>query len=224
MSTLSTLSTPNFRHHLVKMLLYVNTHIKANINWKGILLFFFSVLVSPAFPQNYNFRNFNSEDGLAQSFVYSVIQDMHGYLWVGTGNGVSRYNGFKFENYLTIDSSADNVVNCSISDGEYLWFGQMNGVLSCYNGKIFYKVNMPHPNVNGLTHFAKSPDGVVWASTYSDGLLKLDKDSGVIKHNLFRDQTIILSFEFIDGSDILVGPNTGLLYCRLKGLGEIEII
>ncbi len=224
MSTSGTLSTPNSGHYLVKMLLSVKTHIKANIKWIGILFFFSTVLVLPAFPQNYNFRNFNSEDGLAQSFVYSINQDTHGYLWVGTGNGVSRYNGFKFENYLTADSSADNVVNCSISDGEYMWFGQMNGVLSCYNGKKFYKVKMPQPDVSGLTHFAKSPDGMIWVSTYSNGLLKLDKDSGVIKQKLFKNQTIVLSFEFINESYVLVGTNTGLLFCRLKGLGEIEII
>jgi ligand-binding sensor domain-containing protein/serine phosphatase RsbU (regulator of sigma subunit) len=221
---MSTLSTPNSGHHLVKMLLSVKTHVKTNINWIGIIFFFSTVLVIPAFPQNYNIRNFNSEDGLAQSFVYSINQDTHGYLWAGTGNGVSRYNGFKFENYLTADSSADNVVNCSISDGECMWFGQMNGVLSCYNGKKFYKVSIPQPDVNGLTHFAKSPDGMIWVSTYSNGLLKLDKDSGVIKQKLFKDQTIVLSFEFINESYVLVGTNTGLLFCRLKESEEIEMV
>jgi ligand-binding sensor domain-containing protein/serine phosphatase RsbU (regulator of sigma subunit) len=52
----------------------------------------------------------------------------------------------------------------------------------------------------------------------------LNKDSGVIKHNLFKGQTIVLSFEFINESDLLVGTNTGLLYCRLKASGEIEIV
>ena len=65
---------------------------------------------------------------------------------------------------------------------------------------------------------------MTWASTYSDGLLKLDKDSGVIEHNLFKDQTIALSFEFINEKDILVGTNTGLLLCRLTESGNIEIV
>ena len=206
------------------MILSLKIHMITFLNRKEILFFLFSVITCHAFSQDYNFRNFNSEDGLAQSYVYSITQDMHGYLWVGTGNGISRYNGFKFENYLNSDSSADNVITCSIDDGEYMWFGHMNGGLSCFNGKKFQKINIPQSNVSGLTHFAKSPDGMVWVSTYSDGLLKLNKDSGVIKHNLFYNQTIILSFEFIDESDLLVGTNTGLLHCRLKGSGEIEII
>jgi ligand-binding sensor domain-containing protein/serine phosphatase RsbU (regulator of sigma subunit) len=224
MSTTGTLDDTKPGNCIVTMILLSNIHVKPSLNRIGILLFFFSFLTSHAFPQDYNFLNFNSEDGLAQSYVYSIIQDLHGYLWVGTGNGVSRYNGFKFENYLNSDSSADNVITCSISDGEYLWFGHMNGGLSRFNGKKFQIVNIPQPNIGGLTHFAKSPDGMIWVSTYSDGLLKLDKDSGVIKHNMFKDQTIVLSFEFIDESDILIGTNTGLLYCKFKTSGEIEIV
>jgi ligand-binding sensor domain-containing protein/serine phosphatase RsbU (regulator of sigma subunit) len=194
------------------------------INWKGILLFFFSVLTNHAFPQDYNFRNFNSEAGLAQSYVYSIIQDVQGYLWVGTGNGLSRYNGFIFENYTTSDSLGDNFITCGIRNGESLWFGHMNGRLSYFNGKKFHTVNVPQPIVSQITHFAKSPNGSIWVSTYADGLLKLDTETGVVKHNLFKDQVFIISFDFLDEGELLVGTNTGLLYCRLKESGEIEII
>jgi len=199
-------------------------HKKAYLKWKGILLLFFSALTCHAFSQDYNFRNFSSEDGLAQSYVYSIIQDVHGYLWIGTGDGLSRYDGFTFLNYRTIDSLAGNFITCGISDGEYLWFGHNNGLLSCFNGKKFHTVNVPQSNGSSVTQFAKSPDGQIWVSTYSDGLLKLDKDSGVLSHNLFKDQTIIISFDFLDENELLVGTNTGLLYCRLKEPGEIEII
>src|SRR5665648_1160805 len=93
-------------------------HKKAYFKWKGILLLFFSALTCHTFPQDYNFRNFRSEEGLAQSFVYSIIQDVHGYLWIGTGDGLSRYDGFTFLNYGTIDSLADNFITCGIRDGD----------------------------------------------------------------------------------------------------------
>jgi ligand-binding sensor domain-containing protein/serine phosphatase RsbU (regulator of sigma subunit) len=192
--------------------------------WKGILLLLFTVLTNHAFTQSYNFRNFNSEDGLAQSYVYSIIQDVHGYLWIGTGNGLSRYNGFKFENYGTGDSLADNFITCSISDGESLWFGHMNGRLSCFNGKKFHTVDIPQSNLSYITHFAKSPNGRIWVSTYSDGLLELDKDAGVVKQYIFKDQVFITSFDFLGDSELLIGTNTGLLDCRLKEPGKIEII
>ena len=91
-------------------------------------------------------------------------------------------------------------------------------------GKSFTLSIYRNQNVSPVTHFAKSPDGQIWVSTYSDGLLKLDKETGVVKHNLFKDQTFIISFDFLDDSELLIGTNTGLLYCRLKESGEIEII
>jgi ligand-binding sensor domain-containing protein/serine phosphatase RsbU (regulator of sigma subunit) len=194
------------------------------IKCKGILIFFFCVLTSHAFSQDYNFRNFNSEEGLAQPYIYSIIQDEHGYLWVGTGDGLYRYNGFIFKPFTTSDSLADNFITSAINDGEGLWFGHMNGRLSYFNGKKFHTVNIPQSNLSPITHFAKSPDGHIWVSTYSDGLLKLDKDTGVEKHYLFKDPTIIISFDFLDNSELLVGTQTGLLYCSLKESGEIEII
>ena len=193
-------------------------------NWKGILIFFFSMLTSHAFPQSYNFRNFNSEDGLTQSYIYSIIQDIHGYLWIGTDNGLFRYNGLKFENYNTNDSLADNFITCGISDKEYQWFGHWNGRLSYFNGEKLHTVNIPRSDLSPVTHFAKSPDNKIWGSTYSNGLVKLSIDTGVIKQYLFKDITIIISFDFITDNELLVGTNTGLLHCRLKESGEVEII
>jgi ligand-binding sensor domain-containing protein/serine phosphatase RsbU (regulator of sigma subunit) len=191
---------------------------------KAILLPVLLMMGINTFPQDYNFHNFNAEDGLPQSYVYSIIQDVHGYLWVGTGNGLSRYNGFIFETYPTLDSLANSFVTCSISDGEGLWFGHSNGGLSYFNGKKYYTVNIRPPNKSPVTHFAKSPEGRIWASTYSDGLLKLSKDTGAVKHYHFKDQTFIISFQFLDESELLIGTNTGLLLCRLSESGEIGII
>jgi ligand-binding sensor domain-containing protein/serine phosphatase RsbU (regulator of sigma subunit) len=224
MSTPGILGTQYSRHYLVTMFYSVKIQIKAYLNWKAVLLFFFSVLANHAFSQDYNFRNFNSEDGLAQPYVYSIIQDGHGYLWVGTGNGLSKYNGFTFENYSNSDSSADNVITCNISDGEWLWFGHYNGGLSYFNGKKYHALNIQQPNLSPITHFAKTLDGMIWVSTYSDGLFKLDKEIGVIQHNTFKDKTIIISFEFLNDSELIVGTISGLLFCRLKESGEIEMI
>jgi ligand-binding sensor domain-containing protein/serine phosphatase RsbU (regulator of sigma subunit) len=206
------------------MLFSRKNHIKASVSLKGIFFIFLMGFASHAFPQGYNFRNFNSEDGLAQSYIYSIIQDVHGYLWIGTGNGLSRYNGFIFENFTTNDSLADNFVSCGISDREGLWFGHNNGRLSYFNGKKFLSVNLPYPDLSPITHFAKNPDGKIWVSTYSDGLLKLSNDSGVVRRNLFKDQIFTITFDFLDKSELLVGTNTGLLYCRINESGEIEII
>jgi ligand-binding sensor domain-containing protein/serine phosphatase RsbU (regulator of sigma subunit) len=209
---------------LATMIPDVTNHLKGFINWKVKLLFILLAISVNAYPQDYNFRNFNTEDGLSQSFVYSITQDVHGYLWVGTGNGLSRFNGFTFETYLTSDSLANSFITSSISDGEGLWFGHNNGGLSYFNGKKYYPIKIHSSNHSPLTHFAKSPDGLLWASTYSDGLMKLSKDTGAVKNYLFKNQIFIISFEFLGENELLVGTNTGLVLCRLGEPGEIKII
>jgi|WetSurMetagenome_2_1015567.scaffolds.fasta_scaffold03932_3 ligand-binding sensor domain-containing protein/serine phosphatase RsbU (regulator of sigma subunit) len=199
-------------------------HKMSPMHYKGILFLFSMILFQDLYPQEYNFRSFNTEDGLSQSYVYSIIQDAQGYLWVGTGNGLSRFNGFEFNNYTTSDSLSDNFITCSISDGEGIWVGHMNGGLSHYIRKRFNGIKIPQPDASRLTHFAKSPGGRIWVSSYSGGMLKLSNDSGVVKHNLFSDPTIINTFNFVSENDILAGTNDGVLFCRLKDSGEIEII
>jgi ligand-binding sensor domain-containing protein/serine phosphatase RsbU (regulator of sigma subunit) len=149
---------------------------------------------------------------------------VHGYLWVGTGNGLSRYNGFIFGNYPASDSLAERFITCSINDGEGLWFGSYNGELFYFDGKKNHAVNLGGLNLSPVTQFAKGTDNAIWASTYSEGLLTLDKDSGLVKHSFFNEQIIIISFGFLDDSEILVGTNSGLLFCKLSASGEIEII
>lgn len=224
MSTMGFSGKSSKMDSLTTMILSGKNPVKSYLNCKAILLSILLTIGLNAFPQYYNFRSFNSEDGLPQSFVYSIIQDVHGYLWVGTGNGLSRYNGFTFETYSTGDSLANGFITSSISDDEGLWFGHSNGGLSYFDGKKYRVVSIHPLNQSPVTHFAKSPDGNIWASTYSHGLLKLSKDTGAVKHYLFKDQTIIISFEFLGDLELLVGTNTGLILCRLGESGEIDII
>jgi ligand-binding sensor domain-containing protein/serine phosphatase RsbU (regulator of sigma subunit) len=199
-------------------------HIKPFPNWKGIFFLFFFALTISAFPQEYNFRNFNSAEGLPYSYVYSINQDSGGYLWIGTGNGLSRYNGFIFENYTTTDSLTDNFISCSVTDGKCMWFGHMSGQLSFFDGDKLHPAFLPKLSSSPVTHFAKSPDNQIWASTYSDGLLKLKRNGGSADHYISKDQIFIISFDFLGNNELLVGTNTGLILARLNESGEIERI
>ena len=191
---------------------------------KGILILFSLILNCHAFPQSFNIRNFDSEDGLNKYYVYSIIQDSGGYLWIGTGKGLLRYNGFAFEHFPFSDSLTDSFITCSIDDGGYPWFGSFDGGLSYFDGEKAHSLKMNNIDPVLVTCFGTSPDGVVWASTYSEGLLKLSKDSGIVKHFIFNEQTVIIFFSFLNNSELLVGTTSGLLFCRLKEPGEIEIV
>ncbi len=65
--------------------------------------------------QDYRFVTFKTEKELSQPYVYSILQDLNGYLWIGTGNGLSKYDGFAFKNHTVNDSLADNFITCGLS-------------------------------------------------------------------------------------------------------------
>ena len=71
---------------------------------------FFILMPLNCFLQEQQFTVFNVEDGLPSSEVYDVIQDDYGYIWFSTDRGLSRYNGYEFENFDSSDGLPNNVV------------------------------------------------------------------------------------------------------------------
>ena len=45
------------------------------------------------------FRHFSVEDGLSSSAVRAIMQDKYGFMWLGTDDGLNRYDGAKFTIY-----------------------------------------------------------------------------------------------------------------------------
>src|SRR5690349_18704032 len=64
-----------------------------------------AVLVSlagftPLEAQRYNFKFYGQEEGLQNLVVQAVLQDREGFLWVGTQNGLFRYDGSQFKGFF----------------------------------------------------------------------------------------------------------------------------
>lgn len=101
-----------------------------------IILFIFCSYISVG--QQYNFHNYSVKDGVAQSQVYSLLQDTRGYLWMGTrGGGLCRFDGTEFKTFSIKDGLPNNYVSKVKEDAKHnLWIGTNNG-LSEYNGIKF---------------------------------------------------------------------------------------
>jgi signal transduction histidine kinase/CheY-like chemotaxis protein len=77
----------------------------------GLLLLLSGVAGAAPLPQPRAFvRHFGSEDGLSQPFIYCLLQDHQGYLWLGTAEGLVRYDGTRFQTLTTADGLAENFV------------------------------------------------------------------------------------------------------------------
>src|SRR5215470_7943603 len=60
-------------------------------------VFFLATL--PVCAQQLSVRHYDVSDGLAHSHVGAIHQDRKGYLWFGTREGLSRFDGYRFTNY-----------------------------------------------------------------------------------------------------------------------------
>ena len=68
------------------------------------LMLFLPVTILPVTAQNYFFDNYSIKQGLSEQKVYKLLQDSKDYIWLGTANGLSRFDGKKFENFTSRDN------------------------------------------------------------------------------------------------------------------------
>src|SRR5258705_13783174 len=98
----------------------------------NILLFAFAF---PVFcnSQNLRFDHIGTQDGLSQMNVTCIIQEGRGFIWVGTDDGLNRYDGYQFVTYRFDPkdslSLSNNLIADIIQDREgNLWVATRNGL------------------------------------------------------------------------------------------------
>jgi len=96
------------------------------------------------FAQEPSYIQHSTNDGLPSNTVYYSLQDSDGYIWFGTDKGVSKFNGYTFENYNYKNGLGDNEIFDIYQDSKKrIWFSGYNGKLSFYNNGKF---NNPENN------------------------------------------------------------------------------
>jgi len=70
-----------------------------------LYLVLFSLSGNSLFAQSYYFRHYQVEDGLSNNTVYCSELDRHGFLWLGTKDGLDCFNGYNFKEYRSGDST-----------------------------------------------------------------------------------------------------------------------
>lgn len=98
-----------------------------------------------AYAQPYNMINYRREQGFLAANGYALYQDSKGYIWIGTENGLMRFNGREFKLYTTRDGLPDNEVFIIKEDARgRLWLLPfVNAVCYIQNGKLFTAENDP---------------------------------------------------------------------------------
>jgi ligand-binding sensor domain-containing protein/signal transduction histidine kinase len=108
------------------------------------------------------------QHGLPENQVTCLTQTRDGYLWVGTQDGLARFDGVRFVNFGLRDGLHDTWITALLQDREgSLWVGTHEGGLSCWRGgqcqNYDLKAGLPSLAINQL---AEDSEGRLWVSTW----------------------------------------------------------
>lgn len=144
------------------------------------------------------FEQISIEQGLSQSVVNAILQDRRGFLWVGTDDGLNRYDGYTFKIYKPdIDDPAslsDASITCLLEDASgNIWIGTKLGGLNRYDPasgaftRYLHDKDAPQGISSNFINALASDKNGLWVGT-DKGLDHLDVASGEFTHYTFTEQ------------------------------------
>lgn len=127
--------------------------------------------------QQLNFRRITINDGLSQNTVFCIVQDKTGFIWIGTEDGLNKYDGYEFTTYKHENDNPKSLshsqINAILEDGKgNFWVGTSDG-LNLFNKHTenFSRVGNDTSPRNTASDFISSifydSKGNLWVGTYS---------------------------------------------------------
>ena len=191
----------------------------------GLISLVFLLLLSPnLLPFNnlqamdqYITHRITTKDGLPQNTIYDITQDKDGYIWIGTDEGVVRFDGIKFDHFNKLNTK--NIKNNSItalfvSHGGTLWMGTFGGGVTLYDYKE--KTFSSYTTQNSLSSdfiwiITQDREKNIWLGTVGGGIIRFKNNqfkSFTTKEGLSND-IINAIFEDYKGN-LWIGTENGL--------------
>ena len=114
--------------------------------WLGLVLLFLTVSLSSE-KRSFRFEHISVEHGLSQCAIECITQDASGFIWIGTQDGLNKYDGYNFKIHnhdpANPNSLSNNVVYSIYEDHTgILWVGTFQGGLNKFD-----------PQTEKFTHF-----------------------------------------------------------------------
>ncbi|MGL1889857.1 MAG: hypothetical protein OCD76_25310, partial [Reichenbachiella sp.] len=148
---------------------------------------------------SFKFQNLTNESGLSQSSVTTITEDAKGFIWVGTRNGLNKYDGYDFTIYQHSPDQKGSITDNSIKtlmidNQDRLWVGTGAGGLLMYDEKADNFI--PFDQLSGIesqylkdiAHVFQDSKGVFWISTIRNGLVRWDEKNKSIKRFVYDER------------------------------------
>ncbi|MGJ3234971.1 two-component regulator propeller domain-containing protein [Marivirga sp.] len=169
--------------------------------------------------KNTDFKTLTVNDGLSQNIVEAIYQGSNGFLWLGTQDGLDRFDGQNFVSYnYKIDDStslSNNYVKDIVEDSKgNLWIGTYGGGLNKFDKKSNFR-HFTHDNsANAIS------DNVVYTIfQYSDSIYWLGTKNGLNKINITTEVFTNLN----TNPNTFPKLNNAVIYCISRAKSKDEI-
>ena len=205
---------------------FVNCQCKYSLH----TCFYVSSALCTAQPSTLYFRNLNTGNGLSHNKVNCIIQDKRGFTWIGTDDGLNRYDGNRFQVFRHDPSNASTLSGNMITDlledkNEVLWIATADGgltrnmITACHRKDQFrqYKHSPSDSSsipVNIINALIEDKSGYLWLATSGHGVLRFDKKKETFSEPIRRRSRTCL--------DLAIDHN-GMIWAGKQGGGLTKI-
>jgi signal transduction histidine kinase/ligand-binding sensor domain-containing protein/CheY-like chemotaxis protein len=183
-----------------------------------LISFIFSLVSFVANSRPYYFRQYRNDNGLPNNTILSCIQDRRGFVWFGTKEGLTRFDGFQFKIFLHSPSVSNCLINnfvsslCEDGDG-WIWIGTSIGI--CYyipDNDCFGIIQSENPRIEERVFDIKADNNnCIWIATLS-GTYKYNKGRKKLSlypaTEYFTPRSICLT----NAGDIWLSSSDGKIY------------
>ena len=142
-----------------------------------------------------------SEDGLSQNTAFSILFDSKGFMWIGTMNGLNRYDGFEFKIYRSSLENGNNFTNNRVAKlwedrKGFIWLETYDGYYHFFNPESEVFTSLPYYEgsevKNGaMQFFLQYSDDIIILGSSVSGLfyLRYDRDKNTYQVKQFTEHS-----------------------------------
>lgn len=165
---------------------------------------------------------------LSSSLINCLVQDRYGYIWIGTDYGLSKFDGYRFTNYLhdhaDTTSIADNIISEFLVDRQgNLWIGSAKGLMRYnYERNDFTRVRFSDHRTPRIYSLQESHRGDILVGSAGYGLYVLRPNSRVVERQRGysdRDSDVFFTHIFEDSHHYLWQSSHLARFCRFEQKG-----
>lgn len=152
------------------------------------------------------FRHFSVEDGLPSNSVRALMQDKYGFLWIGTDEGLNRYDGTTVKLYRLKDRGANEAISSLYSTLNKIWIGTDEGIyIYDYETEdIMPFVLATSQNIHietNTNHIVEDKDKNLWFTTVGQGIFKYNTITNHLEQYEFKNANGLMASVLVDSEN-----------------------